>query len=85
MNLDEILIYRFIEIVFKLSVKLYYPRDTSTAFGILLKQVLSQWQSLAKTHLEPMMLRFVTELPIQQLHGLWEVILYLRAIREKEQ
>jgi hypothetical protein len=84
-NLDEKLIYRFIEIVFKLSAKSNNPRETSTALGILLKQVLSQWQSLAKTYLDPIMLRFVTELPIQQLHGLWEVILYLRAIREKEQ
>ncbi|WP_138505503.1 hypothetical protein [Nostoc sp. PA-18-2419] len=84
-NLDKQHIHKFLEIVFRLANIPGNPNKTSLTIGKLLKKTLGVCPRLANTDLYLIMSRFVNELPIQQLTGLWEVVLYLRAIREQEQ
>nr|WP_322715961.1 hypothetical protein [Nostoc sp. ChiQUE02]MDZ8228816.1 hypothetical protein [Nostoc sp. ChiQUE02] len=82
-KLDKQSVNQFLEIVFRLAIKPENPNKTSLTIGKLLKKTLGVWPRLANTDLYIIMSRFVDELPIEQLTGLWEVVLYLRAIREQ--
>ncbi len=84
-NLDKQSVNQFLEILFRLAIKPGNPSKTSLTIGKLLKKTLGVWSRLANTDLYLVMSRFVDELPIEQQTGLWEVVLYLRAIREQEQ
>lgn len=81
-GIDESITAQFIENVFRLSIRPENPCETSRAVAELLTKILQTWPHLADTHLYFGMSRFVHELPVQQLQGLWQVVLCLRAMHE---
>jgi hypothetical protein len=61
-----------------LSVKPGNLRGTSEAFAQLVRQMFDAWPQLAKIF-GPGLSRLVKELPARQLHGLWSLVLRVRA------
>jgi hypothetical protein len=67
-----------VEIAMGLSVKPNDPRFTSRAFTNLLRQVALLWPSFGE-YIGQATLRLAFELPAAQLHGMWPLLLTLRA------
>lgn len=75
---DETVIGELVEIALRLAVKPNDPRSTSRAFARLLERMVRVWPALgADVGYAASKLAF--ELPAHQLHGMWPLLLYLRA------
>jgi hypothetical protein len=75
---DEAMISELIEIVTRLALRPNDPRATSRSFTRLLEQMVKAWPSLGD-NVGYAASKLVFELPARQLHGMWPLLLYLRA------
>jgi hypothetical protein len=74
-NLD---IELFFDLAIELSIRPGDPRATSKAFSKLLQDMFDAWPLLA-TRWRPGLSKLVKELPARQLHGIWPLVLHMRA------
>jgi hypothetical protein len=75
---DETVIGELVEIALRLAVRPNDPRTTSRVFARLLEGVIRAWPALgANVGYAASKLAF--ELPAHQLHGVWPLLLYVRA------
>jgi hypothetical protein len=66
------------DISLALSIRLNDSRSTSMGWSKLIRSMLSKWPQLGK-HISNTFSQVVFELPAKQLHGMWAVVLSLRA------
>jgi hypothetical protein len=71
-----------IDTALALSIRTGNIRETTEGFAQLLQEMLNISPSLAPLF-RPTLFRLVQELPVRQLHGLWPVLLRMRACEEK--
>jgi len=74
-NLD---IELFFDLVIELSIRPGDVRTTSKAFSKLLQDIFDAWPRLV-TRWRPRLSVLVRELPARQLHGIWPLVLQMRA------
>jgi hypothetical protein len=75
--------FGLVEIALLIAFEFDAPRDSSQAFKDLIYLMLSRWSDLGVI-IEPVIARLNLELPINQLHGMPELLLALRAGRSFE-
>jgi hypothetical protein len=75
---DETVIGELIEIALRLAVRPNDPRSTSRAFARLLEGMVKAWPALG-ANVGYAVSKLTSELPAHQLHGMWPLLLYLRA------
>jgi hypothetical protein len=75
---DETVIGELIEIALRLAVRPNDPRSTSRAFARLLEGMVKAWPALG-ANVGYAASKLAVELPAHQLHGMWPLLLYLRA------
>jgi hypothetical protein len=68
----------FLDIAIELSIRPSDGRATSRAFSKLLQDMFDVWPQLA-TRWRPGLSMLVRELPARQLHGIWPLVLQMRA------
>jgi hypothetical protein len=74
-------VVEFFETALTISVKPGDPRASSERFAALAHRMLNSLPDLSQ-YIDSAMLKLVRELPVNQLHGLWQVILAIRASRK---
>jgi hypothetical protein len=79
---SNVVIAELIELALRLSVRPSDPRTTARSFARLLEQLVKAWPLLGD-NVGYAATKLVLELPAEQLHGMWPLMLYLRASRQK--
>ena len=72
-----------LESALSLAVRANDPRTTSHSLNILLERIVSAWPRFTSVCANRLS-RLVQELPANQLHGGWKIVLLLRALRNNE-
>ena len=83
-KIDEDLVVRLIETIFKLSVRSGSPHQTTQGASDLIISAVNTWQKLANCHLYGGLFKLIQELPIEQFSGFWIAFLHLRAFRSQQ-
>jgi hypothetical protein len=72
-----------LESALSLAVRANDPRTTSHCLNILLERIVSAWPRFTSVCANSLF-RLVQELPANQLHGGWKIVLLLRALRNNK-
>ncbi len=75
---DETIIGELVETALRLAVRPNDPRSTSRAFARLLERMVRVWPALG-ADIGYAASKLAFELPAHHLHGMWPLLLYLRA------